>query len=116
MLGSGPRKPSVLAPLGFGLPFGLVLLMCLLLRREAASLVAPILGPWAGVLYGHHGCTLATQWPTATWVLVITGAALVICVLGLRGRPGYPWVLTGTALWAAAWETTALLSVANTCS
>ena len=106
---------SALALLGIGLSFGVVLVMCLLLRPESVSLVAPVLGPWAGVLYGHHGCTLATQWPAATLVLVITGVVLLIGVLTLRGRPGYPWVLAGTALWALAWEAAALLSVANTC-
>ena len=110
------RKIPALARLGFGLSFGFVLVTCLLLRPESVSLVAPVLGPWAGVLYGHHECTLATQWPTATYVLVITGVALVIGILTLRGRPSHQWVLTGTALWAVAWETTALLSVANTCS
>jgi len=53
MLLRASRKISALAPLGFGLSFGVVLVMC---------------------------------------------------------------CCTGTALWAVTWETTALLSVANTCS
>jgi hypothetical protein len=96
----------------FGLPLALAATCALLIRLELVSLLAPLFGPWAGVLYGHHECTLARSVPlTAT--LVALGIAALAGAVFLRGAWRTAFVGAG-AVWAVAWELAALLSVVNT--
>lgn len=58
-------------------PAALAVAGCLLVRPEPASLIAPLLGPWAGLAYGHSDCTLGNQVPAWSW---LSGVALVCSV------------------------------------
>jgi hypothetical protein len=95
-------------------PFALGVLPCFALQREPASLIAPLFGPWAGLLYGHRECTMASQIPIPTLATSIAGVALVAGYLWLR--PGAARTALATALiaWALAWTILATLSVLNT--
>ena len=116
MSASPIRRTRVLRRVGFGLPLILALLLCLLMRPEPGSVLAPAFGPWAGLLYGHSECTMASVFPAVAIALLALGVA---CLLGIRGRlpgVGRALALWATGLWAVAWEFTALLSVVNTTS
>lgn len=110
-----PRKPRLLILVALTLPFAAGLVLSLLLRPEAASLLAPFLGPWAGVTYGHHECTLASQSLPAALALAAVGLVALSGTGLLRTRRGYAAVVCVTVLWALTWEASAVLSVANTC-
>jgi len=89
---------------------------CLAMRPEPASLLAPPLGPWAGIAYGHHDCTMAAMLPGWTRAVVALGVvALAACIFGRRTRMRgvLPFLVT---LWTAAWVALAWLSVVNTLS
>jgi len=110
------RKARVARRIGFGLPLALVLLLCVLMQPEPGSVLAPAFGPWAGLLYGHSECTMASVFPAVAIALLALGVA---CLLGIRGRlpgVGRALALWATGLWAVAWELNALLSVVNTTS
>lgn len=103
--------------------FGLALLIecatlvsCCLLQRTPLSLLAPVLGPWAGVLYGHHDCTLGNLQPLASWTLL---GALPLAAASLyfgRDTRARPFALLALVLVIALWSAFALLSVLNTTS
>jgi hypothetical protein len=53
---------------------------CLLVQPELGSLVAPALGPWAGLVYGHLHCTMANAAPQWSWAGV---AAMAVAIGGV---------------------------------
>ncbi len=76
---------------------------------------APVLGPWAGFLYGHSDCTLANAAPA--WAAV--AVALALCALGaiFLAPTRFRWTrIALTANAAAVWCAAAWLSVVNTTS
>jgi len=101
--------------LGLGLPFGLALGASLLIRPEADSLIAPWLGPWAGLAYDHLDCTMGTQLPALSFALAGLGALALPATVLARGRLAVAATALASA-WAVAWELLALMSVANTTS
>jgi hypothetical protein len=110
------RTRRVTETLAFALPFGLAAVLCLVARPAAASLVAPALGPWAGVLYGHQDCTLGSVLPALSLGIAGAGAVLLVTLRSLRPGTWHTVVLVAAALWALAWETAALISVVNSTS
>ncbi len=116
MTASSLGKTRVARRLGFAIPLGLTVMLSMLMRPEAGSLLAPAFGPWAGLLYGHSDCTMASVFPVVAFALVALGAVSILAVRRLnrgRARSVALWV---TGLWAVAWEIMALLSVVNTTS
>jgi len=110
------RRVSLLCAL---LPLALASLPAALLRPELRSVAAPLLGPFAGELYGHGECTLASV--ASTWSAL--GAVLLLLALiaswrwhasprTLLRRASHALLALATGHWALL----ALLSVANTLS
>jgi hypothetical protein len=94
-------------------PLALAALACLALEPSARALLAPLAGPWAGHLYGHDECTLASVAPRLS--LASAGAVLagILALTRLRGvARGGALAFTGLAL--ALWCALACLSVLNT--
>jgi hypothetical protein len=86
-----------------------------LLQPDWFSPFAPVLGPWAGFLYGHSDCTLANAAPA--WAAV--AVALGLCALGaiFVAPTRFHWMrIAITANAAAVWSAAAWLSVVNTTS
>jgi hypothetical protein len=102
-----------MAAVALVLPALLLAGWALLVHPEPASLLVPLFGPWASVLYGHRECTLAAghPWEIAIGSMAVVGAAAAAWRRGriLRGLAG---VLL--ACFLLAWLAAALLSVANT--
>jgi len=102
-----------------GLPVVATAVWCTLMRTEIVSPLAPLCGPWAGLLYGHSDCTLGNVAPLWSWLG--TAALLLAGLLTWRARRSPSKVRrigAGVLLVAAAthWCWLALLSVANTTS
>ncbi len=82
-----------------------------------ASFAAPILGPWAGALWGHLGCScsLAEQNGLGYW----SGALLILGFVAVKRFPtqprrGFVCLFSGlTVIW---WGFLALASLVNTLS
>ena len=100
--------PSLLWP---GIPAGLTGLLCLLLRQEPAAILAPVLGPWAGMAFGHLDCTMGTVLPLPSVLLAVVRPGL----LYLWQQHGGRW-LWAVLLWDLPWLAAALLSVLNSLS
>jgi hypothetical protein len=98
-----------------GAPLLIGAVWCALMRPQASSLLAPVLGPWAGTLFGHAECTLASVAPAWSWISVAGGLLTLAAALWSRGR-FHPLTLSMGALWSLSWSATAVLSVANTCA
>lgn len=113
---SSHRRWRLIAAASLGIPAAFAAAWCLLLRPEAKSVVAPLLGPWAGHLYGHQECTLAAGAPTATVLAVALGVVAFAALAFLRRSAAGLVALLPAALWSLGWSAMALLSVANTCS
>ena len=81
-----------------------------------AGLLGPVVGPWAGLLVGHHDCTMGTLYPAQSIGLGL--AALPIFGLAVWGRRnGVQWGMAGVGLvWALAWCAAAMLSFINAAS
>ena len=96
-------------------PLVFVAAWCTLLRAELVSPLAPLLGPWAGYLYGHADCTMAHAAPelTATAVAMLVGAVAAVVALPERARWLRP-IAAGAA--SLVWSAAALMSVVNTTS
>jgi hypothetical protein len=104
-------SPLWIAPL---VPLALGLVLSFALRREPSALVAPLLGPWAGLVFGHHECTMAVALPAWSAAACASGVAVLAAAVLLRrggARGLIPFVAT---LWALLWVGLALLSVLNT--
>lgn len=110
------RKARVARRIGFGLPLALALLLCVLMQPVPGSVLAPALGPWAGLIYGHRDCTMASVFPAVAIALLVLGVGCLFAVRGRLPGVGRAAALWVTGLWAVAWEFTALLSVVNTTS
>lgn len=93
-------------------PLALSLAWCVLLRPEFRSLFAPLLGPWAGRLYGHDDCTMAAKLPGWSLATVIGGVALLAVYTRLRPSLARPVLV----VWIFAWSALATMSVINTTS
>lgn len=104
----------------FVLPLVLAAMLCARLRPAPQACLAPLLGPWAGLLHGHSDCTLAR---TAPGLALWTSAALLaglVAAASVRARPfldrrrlawlGFTWA---TLL---AWYASAILSIVNSLS
>ena len=93
--------------------YAIAALLALLVRPAWASLLAPLAGPWAGHLYGHADCTLASLNPGAS--LIALGVLPVVIAVALVGRrrvaAGVPLLL-----WSLAWSGLAWLSAVNSTS
>lgn len=88
-------------------------LLCLLVRPEWASLLAPFAGPWAGRLYGHVSCTMASVYPTASWVTAaFLPVAMAVAWVGRR----YAVAILPLLVWCLAWAALAWVSVVNSTS
>jgi hypothetical protein len=112
---TGPAESSGLRWAGWGLlsVYFVALLFTLLVRLEVASVLALLLGPWAGHAYGHAGCTMAAAWPAASRIaLGLLPLVALIAWIG-RGRrlPAVPLLL-----WFVAWIALAWLSAVNSTS
>jgi hypothetical protein len=112
----GARRMPLLCA---ALPLALASALAVLLRPELRSLITPLLGPFAGELYGHGDCTLANL--ASSWS-AIGGAALALAILAssrLHASPRAAPRRASHALLALAtshWALLALLSLANTLS
>lgn len=100
-------------------PLAACAVLALFARPEWASVLAPVFGPWAGWLYGHHECTMATQFAGGSLTLLCGLIAAIVgwcSVRTLRGGPARTVFLSSVAIWVVAWSTLACLSVANSLS
>ena len=110
----GSRSRGV--ALALGIPHAIAATMALLMRTTPVSLVAPLLGPWTGIPYGHRECTMASAMPTAS-ACCVAGIALAGGLhFALRRTRFRPLSLALLARAASAWSVLALFSVVNTLS
>jgi len=97
-------------------PVLLAMVACFLMQPQPAALAAPLLGPWAGLAFGHMDCTLAAQFPIGSFALLGSG---VLAFFG-RLRASNDTVRTVLdvllLLWLTIWCAFAVLSVLNTTS
>jgi hypothetical protein len=106
------RRALVLA---FAIPAGIALVWSLLLRPEIPTLITPLLGPWAGIAFGHQECTMANAALEISVTVIASGFVVAAAWLFLRGSVARILVPALAAIWAVAWSTLALFSVVNTC-
>lgn len=102
-----------------GAPFFFCTLMACAARPEPLSAVAPVFGPFAGWLFGHSDCTMATVAPVWSGL----GAFALIAALLASARFHASQHRTrrrlshaALALAAIHWALLAALSIANTLS
>ena len=88
------RWPTTIA--WYGLPAALAVIF----HPRPASVLVPIAGPWAGELFGHHGCTMATASPLASVVGLGVGAILLAT---LAVRPANRVARVAVVPWWLAW-------------
>ncbi|MCK6445287.1 MAG: hypothetical protein L6Q99_02750 [Planctomycetes bacterium] len=100
-------------------PLAACAVLALLARPEFVSVFVPVLGPWAGWLYGHHECTMGTVFVGGSLTLL---CGLIAATVGwwrvrtLRVGSARTVFLSSVAIWIVAWSTLACLSVANSLS
>lgn len=104
------------AQLGWLLPWLAATSLCFLMRRELPSLFAPLLGPWAGLAYGHHDCTMGTVMPAVSWGAALLGAVAIPTALRARSPRLRRAGRIATLLWAVLWFGLAVLSAVNSTS
>jgi len=100
--------------LGVGLPLGVVEVMSLFMRPEPGSVLAPLFGPWAGLLYGHSDCTMGNQAPVASVVLLVLGGAALAGAARAERRGVFASLMSLSVASCVCWGLAALLSIANT--
>ena len=88
------RWPATL--LWYGMPAALAVGF----HPRPASVLVPIAGPWAGELFGHHGCTMATASPIMSWIGLGVGAVLLAAV---AARPRNRGARFAIVPWWLAW-------------
>lgn len=94
-------------------PLALALLGAFALAREPRALLAPLLGPWAGVPLGHGECTMAALLPAASYTALALGLAALAALAFARGAR-LRLLRGGLALlWSWTWSALALMSVLN---
>jgi hypothetical protein len=85
-------------------PTALITGASLLVRTELPSLGVPLLGPWAGLLYGHSDCTLANVAPRWSWIGAgALALALAVLALSRRSEGRLPRA-SALVLWTLAWS------------
>jgi hypothetical protein len=99
--------------LGIVLPCALGLAPMLSMRLEVRTIAAPVLGPWAGHLYGHSECTMANALPWASWTAVGLGVVTLVLMLLARSRPWRVVAAVVGSIWSLFWNGLAFLSVVN---
>lgn len=95
-------------------PLALALLGAFALARESRALLAPLLGPWAGVPLGHGECTMGAMLPAVSCTAVALGLAALASLAIARGPNLRPLRGSLALLWSWSWSALALLSVLNT--
>lgn len=86
-----------------------------LLRPDVPTLITPLLGPWAGYLYGHEECTMASAMPQWSWAAAALGVVGIATAKLVRTRFGRWIAVALLSAWSLVWSGLALLSVLNTC-
>jgi hypothetical protein len=101
------------------IPAALIVGASLLVRTEFGSLGVPLLGPCAGLLYGHSDCTLANAAPLWSWIgtgaLALAAGGVVLVRRSPRRLPR----ASALVVWTLAWSHWGLLgwfSAINTTS
>ena len=101
------------------LPYALATAGCLLVRPEVGSFLAPLLGPWGGVPYGHSECTVASNGPGIAALAVGWLVLSLLLVWFLRRTPSSFLRIashTSLALAATCWCALAWISAVNSTS
>ena len=111
-----PRRRRWVLGLAFALPLLLALPWCALMRPQAGSALAPLFGPWAGHLYGHSDCTMASAFPGPSLVLLGLALPLGLAAWRARRRGRLTVLVVLIVSWSIAWSLSALLSVVNSTS
>jgi len=101
--------------LAFAVPAAIALVWSLLLRPKLPTLITPVLGPWAGLAFGHQECTMANASPKLSTAVIAFGFVAAAAWAFLRGPVARVLVPALAAMWALGWSTLALFSVINTC-
>ena len=107
------RRLHLALTVGAVLPFAALLLICVVARPRIGAFVAPFLGPWAGVAYGHYDCTMGHAAPLPSFGLAVFGAASGVGLVLARGANGRTLALSALVVWALGWELAAFLSFVN---
>ena len=94
-------------------PLALALVLCLVVQPEPGALVAPLLGPWAGLAWGHSECTMAKALPGPSYATVV--ALSVVLWLYLRAHASRGRAVLAALLFIAvlSWSALAVLSALN---
>ena len=108
------RSKKFLVTAFLALPLACAVVLCILIRPEIQSILVPAWGPWAGWLYGHSDCTMASQWPVPVTAALTVGG--IACLVVLCRKPARAARLSAAGVWALAWEFAAITSVLNTTS
>lgn len=101
------------------IPYALAMIGCLLARPEIGAFVAPLLGPWGGVPFGHSDCTMASALPGPSAFAVGWLALSLLLSWFLRATPSHFLRIashTSLALAATIWCGLAWLSAVNSTS
>ncbi|MCY3002870.1 MAG: hypothetical protein NTV21_13800 [Planctomycetota bacterium] len=101
------------------IPYALATVGCLLARPEIGAFVAPLLGPWGGVPFGHSECTMASALPGPSAFAVGWLALSLLLSWFLRATPSSFLRIashTSLALAATCWCALAWFSAANSTS
>jgi hypothetical protein len=85
------------------------------MRPELPTLITPVLGPWAGIVFGHQECTMANAAPEHSMVVIAFAFVVAAAWVFLRGTVARILVPALAAIWAVGWSALALFSVINTC-
>ncbi len=89
------------------------LALCLVTRPSPASLLAPVLGPWAGYAYGHAECTLGRVLPLASFGALLALLLAGVALFATRGSHRRPFAVVYLALALIVWCGMTVLSVVN---
>jgi len=109
------RRVTLGVVLAVALPLAAAAVMCTLMHTQWRSPFAPLLGPWAGQLYGHWDCTIAKCAPAWAAASTLLAASAILAVWFAPPT----WRVTRIALVALAaliWSHAAVASVVNTLS
>jgi hypothetical protein len=101
------------------IPYALATVGCLLVRPEVGSFVAPLLGPWGGLPYGHSECTMASALPGPSAFAVGWLALSILLSWFLRATPSHLLRIAShasLALAATIWCALAWFSAVNSTS
>lgn len=101
------------------IPYALATVGCLLARPEIGAFVAPLLGPWGGVAFGHSDCTMANALPGPSAFAVGWLALSLLLSWFLRATPSQFLRVAShvsLALAATCWCALAWFSAVNSTS